>query len=128
MEQYPDVAFEIKKSPYSALILEQIKRVTGTLVDLLFIISIIKTVRSGQVGGMRRMGESRKKFDLQTNVQTKFKDVAGLEESKREVTEVIDFLKDPEKYERVGATIPKGVLLTGPPGTGKTLLAKACAG
>ena len=62
------------------------------------------------------------------NVNVKFDDVAGLHEVKREVEEIVDFLKMPEKYTSLGATIPRGVLLTGPPGTGKTLLAKACAG
>jgi ATP-dependent Zn protease len=69
-----------------------------------------------------------KKFELTKNVQVKFRDVAGLHEVKREVQEIVDFLKNPEKYHVLGATIPKGVLLTGPPGTGKTMLAKACAG
>ena len=57
-----------------------------------------------------------------------FQNVAGLEEEKEELKEVVDFLKDPQKYTKVGARIPKGVILVGPPGTGKTLLAKAVAG
>jgi cell division protease FtsH len=78
--------------------------------------------------GRQGAGPEKKKFDITKNVGVKFADVAGLHESKREVQEVVDFLKRPEKYHALGATIPKGVLLTGPPGTGKTLLAKACAG
>lgn len=74
------------------------------------------------------MAIEKKKFDVVTNISIKFHDVAGLHEAKREVQEVVDFLKKPAKYLALGATIPKGVLLTGPPGTGKTLLAKACAG
>ena len=58
----------------------------------------------------------------------KFQDVAGLDESKIEIQEFVDFLKNPQKYKKLGARIPKGVLLSGPPGTGKTMLAKACAG
>ncbi|MCC7299031.1 MAG: AAA family ATPase, partial [Bacteroidia bacterium] len=67
-------------------------------------------------------------FDKDTKVNISFKDVAGLEEAKLEVMEVVDFLKNPKKYTNLGGKIPKGVLLVGPPGTGKTLLAKAVAG
>eukprot|EP01064_Diplonema_japonicum_P009191 TRINITY_DN16670_c0_g1_i1.p1 TRINITY_DN16670_c0_g1~~TRINITY_DN16670_c0_g1_i1.p1 ORF type:complete len:838 (+),score=235.25 TRINITY_DN16670_c0_g1_i1:41-2515(+) len=72
--------------------------------------------------------DKKPKFEVQHNVSTKFKDVAGLKETKQEIMEVVDFLKFPDKYSRLGAKIPKGVLLTGPPGVGKTLLAKATAG
>ena len=71
-------------------------------------------------------GKSRAKKDIKTGIT--FKDVAGLVEEKEELSEVVDFLKDPEKYTRMGARIPKGILLVGPPGTGKTLLAKAISG
>jgi len=63
-----------------------------------------------------------------TDMKTKFKDVAGMEEVKDELVEIVDFLKNPGKYQKVGAKIPKGVLLYGPPGAGKTLLARAVAG
>lgn len=61
-------------------------------------------------------------------IKTYFKDVAGMHEAKQEITQFVDFLKNPDKYIEMGAKIPKGALLTGPPGTGKTLLARACAG
>ncbi len=85
--------------------------------------------RGGPGGQIFSIGKSRAKlFDENEKVQVTFKDVAGLEGSKEEVQEVVDFLKNSEKYTKLGGKIPKGVLLVGPPGTGKTLLAKAVAG
>ena len=88
---------------------------------------------SGGAGGgggqIFNIGKSRAKlFDEKTDVKTTFKDVAGLEGAKEEVQEIVEFLKNPEKYTVLGGKIPKGALLVGPPGTGKTLLAKAVAG
>jgi len=83
----------------------------------------------GGAGQIFNIGKSRAKlFDKNTNVSVTFKDVAGLDEAKIEVVEVVDFLKNSKKYTDLGGKIPKGVLLVGPPGTGKTLLAKAVAG
>ncbi len=80
-------------------------------------------------GGIFSVGKSQAKlFDRDNNVKVTFKDVAGLEEAKVEVMEIVDFLKNPKKYTSLGGKIPKGALLVGPPGTGKTLLAKAVAG
>ena len=73
-------------------------------------------------------GSNSKISGYEKHIKTKFKDVAGLEQEKQEITEFVDFLRNPEKYQSLGAKIPKGALLSGPPGTGKTLLAKACAG
>ncbi|CAL2104388.1 ATP-dependent zinc metalloprotease FtsH [Tenacibaculum sp. 190130A14a] len=85
---------------------------------------------SGGAGGqIFNIGKSKAKlFDQDTLVKTTFKNVAGLEGAKEEVQEIVDFLKSPEKYTKLGGKIPKGALLVGPPGTGKTLLAKAVAG
>lgn len=84
---------------------------------------------AGAGGQLFNIGKSKAKlFDEKTDVKTSFKDVAGLEGAKEEVQEIVDFLKNPEKYTSLGGKIPKGALLVGPPGTGKTLLAKAVAG
>ncbi len=84
---------------------------------------------AGGPGNIFNVGKSRAKiFDKDTSVKVDFKDVAGLEEAKIEVMEIVEFLKKPQKYTELGGKIPKGALLVGPPGTGKTLLAKAVAG
>ncbi len=87
-------------------------------------------MRQMQIGGNRAMtfGKSKARLVSDNTPKVTFKDVAGIEEAKFEVQEIIDFLKDPQKFTRLGGKIPKGVLLVGPPGTGKTLLARAIAG
>ncbi|WP_114799894.1 ATP-dependent zinc metalloprotease FtsH [Moraxella canis] len=84
----------------------------------------------GGMGGRNPMsfGKSKAKMLSEDQVKVTFADVAGVEESKQEVAEIVDFLRDPSKFTKLGATIPRGVLMVGPPGTGKTLLAKAIAG
>jgi cell division protease FtsH len=84
---------------------------------------------AGGGGQIFNIGKSKAKlFDEKTDIKTTFKDVAGLEGAKEEIQEIVEFLKNPEKYTNLGGKIPKGALLVGPPGTGKTLLAKAVAG
>ncbi|MBO4697445.1 MAG: ATP-dependent zinc metalloprotease FtsH [Lachnospiraceae bacterium] len=84
--------------------------------------------KNGGIGGVGGVGKSRAKMYVENETGVTFKDVAGQEEAKDSVMELVDFLHDPSKYTRIGAKLPKGALLVGPPGTGKTLLAKAVAG
>ena len=100
------------------------------LVPVFFIIMIIFILKGIQQGGSAAMnfGKSRAKLMQESKVKITFNDVAGIDEEKQELEEIVDFLKNPEKYTRLGAKIPKGVLLVGAPGTGKTLMAKAVAG
>lgn len=102
------------------------------ILMVVFLVIIMRRMGGGGGGGgnsMFNVGKSKAKlFDKDSEVKVTFKDVAGLEEAKVEVMEVVDFLKNPDKYKELGGKIPKGALLVGPPGTGKTLLAKAVAG
>jgi len=88
----------------------------------------MRQMQGGGRGGAMSFGKSRAKLLTQNTAKMTFSDVAGCDEAKQEVTEVIEFLRDPSKFTRLGGKIPKGVLLVGPPGTGKTLLARAIAG
>lgn len=103
----------------------------GTLLIFIaasFLLITMVMRRLGGVGSPMSFGRSRGKLYAQDDIAINFDDVAGVDEAVEEVREIVDFLKYPEKYQRLGGRIPKGVLLVGPPGTGKTLLAKAIAG
>nr|WP_202984960.1 ATP-dependent zinc metalloprotease FtsH [Gilliamella sp. ESL0250] len=93
-----------------------------------FWLFMMRQMQGGGKGGPMSVGKSKAKMLTPDQVKTKFTDVAGSEEAKQEVTEVVDFLRDPGKYQKLGGRIPKGILMVGPPGTGKTLLARAIAG
>ena len=125
---YPQVTDVPKDSTFLTTILPLI-------ISVLFIVVIIAMMnnRAANSGGtnakMMNFGKSRARmFNAAQGKNVTFKNVAGLQEEKEELTEIVDFLKNPKKYIQLGARIPKGVLLVGPPGTGKTLLAKAVAG
>ena len=99
------------------------------IIMIIFFVVMSNRAGGGAGGGnVMSFGKSRAKMTNQNNNKTTFKDVAGLKEERADLEEVVEFLKDPQKYTRVGARIPKGIILVGPPGTGKTLLARATAG
>jgi cell division protease FtsH len=122
-----DADITVKKAPET----NQLAGNIGTFVIILFaVISLGLMIKAIQAGGSQAMsfGKSKAKMLLDSKVKTTFNDVAGIDEEKKELEEIVDFLKNGEKYMKLGAKIPKGVLLVGPPGTGKTLMAKAVAG
>ncbi|MBW4595105.1 MAG: ATP-dependent zinc metalloprotease FtsH [Brasilonema angustatum HA4187-MV1] len=110
------------------------KAAVGLLINLMWILPLVALMllflrRSSNASSQAmNFGKTRARFQMEAKTGIKFDDVAGIEEAKEELQEVVTFLKQPEKFTAVGARIPKGVLLVGPPGTGKTLLAKAIAG
>lgn len=117
---------EAKADPSSSSLLIILVNVLPFAIGIILLFWIFNKQMAGNKNSLD-FGKSRAKLVSDSNKVT-FKDVAGLSEEKEEVSELIDFLKDPKKFQKLGARIPKGVLLQGPPGTGKTLLAKAVAG
>ncbi|MCB0660749.1 MAG: AAA family ATPase, partial [Saprospiraceae bacterium] len=124
------VQYNVKQETnYLAQIINWILPFALLLGIWLFVMRRMSGAGGGPGGQIFNIGKSKATlFDQNTKVNVTFADVAGLNEAKVEVMEVVDFLKNPKKYTSLGGKIPKGVLLVGPPGTGKTLLAKAVAG
>ena len=126
---FEGVKVSLRNVPQENWFLNYVLPILVGLIVLVFIFVMLNAQNSGSSSSNSKMlnfGKSRAR--MATDTQTTLKNVAGLQEEKEELEEIIDFLKDPAKYTQVGARIPKGVLLEGPPGTGKTLLAKAVAG
>jgi len=126
---------EEKISPFYETRKDVFGDILGWILPLAFFIFIwlfiMKRMGGGGAGGggqIFNIGKTKGKLVDKADIKVSFKDVAGLEGAKEEITEIVDFLKSPEKYTKLGGKIPKGALLIGPPGTGKTLLAKAVAG
>jgi AFG3 family protein len=129
-EQKVALSYESRTSPFSSLFWSFIVPIGLFVVVWIFIMKRMGGGAGGGAGGqLFNIGKSKATlFDKESQVSITFSDVAGLEEAKQEVMEIVDFLKNPTKYTNLGGKIPKGALLIGAPGTGKTLMAKAVAG
>ncbi|MCH2050434.1 MAG: ATP-dependent zinc metalloprotease FtsH [Trichodesmium sp. ALOHA_ZT_67] len=121
------IDFELKRSPDNSVAMGIIFNILIVFVVIVVLLAILRRSSQSQ-GNALNFGKSRARFQMEAKTGVLFEDVAGIEEAKEELQEVVSFLKKPEKFTAIGAKIPKGVLLVGPPGTGKTLLAKAIAG
>lgn len=119
---------EYAGEPEPGLLEKALSWILPTLGFLLIWMFVIRRMAAGHGGGLMSIGKSKAKVYVEKDIKVTFADVAGVDEAKEELKEVVSFLKNPEHYGRLGAHIPKGVLLVGPPGTGKTLLARAVAG
>ena len=129
LEAESNVSIQVADVPGDNVFMTSVLPLILTVVLVLVIMNMMNRQMSGGSNAkMMNFGKSRAKMSTDADKKVTFKDVAGLQEEKEELEEIVDFLKEPQKYVKVGARIPKGVLLVGPPGTGKTLLAKAIAG
>ena len=123
-----DVEYRISAIPQDSVLSTTVLPVVLMLVGFMFITMMMNRQSGGANAKAMNFGKSRARMSSENDKKVTFADVAGLQEEKEELAEIVDFLKSPKKYVQVGARIPKGMLLERPPGTGKTLLAKAVAG
>ena len=122
-----NVEFKVKSSSDTSARVNVLLNLAFIFILLFGLIAIIRR-SAGASGQAFSFGKSKARFQMEAKTGVQFSDVAGIEEAKEELQEVVTFLKEPEKFTAIGAKIPRGMLLVGPPGTGKTLLAKAIAG
>ncbi len=129
MEGYESVPVTVSDVPQTSIFLTSVLPILlSVLMLVIFFIMMTRQSAGGANAQMMNFGKSRARMSTGKDQTVTFKDVAGLEEEKQDLEEIVDFLREPGKYTKVGARIPKGVILVGPPGTGKTLIAKAVAG
>lgn len=123
-----NVKFNVKPREEGSLLLAILLNYGPIFIIMAIFFYSMRQMQGGGKGGAFSFGKSKARMMDENNNQTTFADVAGCDEAKEEVKEVVDFLKDPQKFQKLGGRIPRGLLLVGPPGTGKTLLAKSIAG
>jgi len=126
-----DITVITMPPPNTGVILQFLIPIIIIIAIIIFMVVVMQQMQGGGGGGGNRImnfGKSRAKLTVDNDKKYTFKNVAGLDEEKNDLEELVDFLKAPKKYTEIGARIPKGILLVGPPGTGKTLLARAVAG
>ena len=133
LDQYPAIEYDMDYQPPISPLLTFLVNYIMPFVLLMLMFSLVmrwmaKKGGMGGIGGIGGVGKANAKVYMEKSTGVTFRDVAGQDEAKESLTEIIDFLHNPQKYTEIGAKLPKGALLVGPPGTGKTLLAKAVAG
>ncbi|MDD5376763.1 MAG: ATP-dependent zinc metalloprotease FtsH [Candidatus Gracilibacteria bacterium] len=118
----------VKDEYWGKLLADAIPSIVGTIIFVVLLVFLFGRMSGGQNGPMAFIKSRARMYDPEKDEKITFKDVAGAEEEKEDLEEVVDFLRNPKKYKDLGAKIPRGILMVGPPGTGKTLLARAVAG